>query len=142
MRLTKCTSLFLSFLLLVSNMGLAFNVHFCEGQIASITSVFNVEEVCEVQPVPALEEKACCAEAAKDHKSCCDDKIVDLKDKDHDVVIKFTFGGDFLFHVAPITEIPSFIPKAVFPVKKDAVYHFEPENPPLFKLYHQYIFYA
>jgi len=54
----KQICLFLAFFLLVSNSGLAFNVHFCKGKIASVSSVFSKEEVCKMLIV---KEKACCA---------------------------------------------------------------------------------
>ena len=50
----KQLSILIAFLVLVSNSGLAFNVHFCEGKIASITSVFSKEEVCDM---PIVVEK-------------------------------------------------------------------------------------
>lgn len=74
----KQISIFIAFFVLVSNSGLAFNVHFCEGKIASVTSVFSDTEVCKI---PVKEEKICCAKAEPTHEKCCSDKEVNLKIK-------------------------------------------------------------
>ncbi len=140
MAFKKCTSLFLAFLLLVSNIGLAFNVHYCEGEIASVRSIYSNEEVCEMPTLPS--EKACCAEAAKDHKDCCKDKTVDLQDKSDDIIIKtFSFSAVAL---SPVLSwklaYDNYEPQLA---KETAVaYYFDAHSPPLFKLYSQYIFYA
>ena len=63
----KHISLLIALLVLVSNSGLAFNVHYCEGKIASISSVFSDEEVCGTsdseltKQKPILVEKISCA---------------------------------------------------------------------------------
>lgn len=81
----------MAFLLLVSNSGLAINVHFCEGNIAAISSAFAKEEVC-IKPVEA--EKACCAKPDPTHKKCCSDKEVNLKGKIEKILLK-TVSSDF-----------------------------------------------
>ena len=54
MQFKKHISLLIAFFLLVSNSGLAFNVHYCGDKIAAVSSVFSTEEVCVV---PVKEEK-------------------------------------------------------------------------------------
>lgn len=141
MNIKKCTSLFLAFLLLVSNIGLAFNVHFCEGKIASISSVYSVEETCDA-PKSNPAEKECCAEKAKDHKQCCKDKVVDLEDNSSDTIIKtFSFQIDAPFLVEDWK--PSLFNEVVALKRAEkTVYYCDANAPPLFKLYSQYIFYA
>ena len=135
----KSTSMFLAFLLLVSNIGLAFNVHYCGGQIAAVTSIYSSEEVCEM---PVLTEKACCAAADVDHKSCCKDKVVDLQDKSDDSIVKsFSFSVDAFFpsvqwHQFAVSYHPELLSD------NTASYYCDTHSPPLFKLYSQYIFYA
>lgn len=76
-RVKKHVSLFLAILFLVSNLGLAFNVHYCEDKIASITieNVFSNQEVedncCQIE----IKFPACCKKIEK-KKCCCDDKII------------------------------------------------------------------
>jgi hypothetical protein len=91
MNIKKHISILTSLLILVSNSGLAFSVHYCEGKIASISSVFSEEEVCEMQ---VLVEETCCAKPEKAHKDCCSDKKVDLKNKTEKIIIK-TISLDF-----------------------------------------------
>ena len=73
MNFKKCTSVLMAFYLLVSTSGFAFNVHYCEGEIASISSIFKMEEPCEMEE--PHEEKTCCALVADDHSSCCSDQF-------------------------------------------------------------------
>lgn len=140
MRFKKATSFFLAFLLLVSNLGLAFNVHFCEGKIAAVTTVFNVEEVCEM-PQPQV-EKNCCKEAAVSHKKCCDDKVVDLQDDADQIAVK-TFSLSISAPFIAVVDNPvAFVLKPVIKSDAPADYYCESHAPPLFKLYRQLIFYA
>ena len=50
MNLKKCTGLFLALLLLVSNIGFAFDVHYCGGKIASVSLKTTAEPVVEKKP--------------------------------------------------------------------------------------------
>ena len=130
----------MAILLLVSNMGLAFNVHFCEGKIASVSSVYNVEEVCEMKEQPAT--KSCCTQKSKDHKDCCQDKVVDLQDDSKEVIIKtISFQLDI---PAVIQEWKPMVFKSLSVLKRNqpVVYCCDANAPPLYKRYHQYIFYA
>jgi hypothetical protein len=69
----KQISVFLAFLLLVSNVGLAFNVHYCGGELASVS--LN-------SPLPSLKsEKGCCEKVASEKDSCCKDKKVVFQKK-------------------------------------------------------------
>lgn len=132
MNLKKCTGLFLAFLLLVSNIGFAIDVHYCGGNIASISLSTKVS---------ASPEKKCCG--AKEKKnSCCKDKLVHFEKKSDNATLKI-----FFFQLAfpaviqqynPITflAVPNFKNNQVIAYCSDA------NAPPLFKLYHQYIFYA
>ena len=136
----KHISFILAFFLLVSNSGLVFNVHFCEGSIASVSSVFSKEEACEM-PVQAGGKK-CCAEKAKKHKSCCNDKLVNLKDKsDHLILKSFSFNSDFIFLNEEWNPI---ISSSIFSFNEKYItsYFCDANAPPFFKLYHKYIFYA
>ena len=132
MNLKKCTGLFLAFLLLVSNIGFAFDVHYCGGEIASVSLKTTAEPVVE---------KKCCGSKEKKN-SCCKDKVVHFEKKSDDATIKFFF---FQFAFPAVTqdykplvflELPSFKKKEVLSYYADA------NAPPLFKLYHQYIFYS
>lgn len=136
----KHISILTALLVLVSNSGLAFNVHYCEGKIASITSVFSQEEVCEM---PVVVEKTCCAKKLEtNHKKCCSDKKVDLKNKTEKIIIKIisldfepAFYSDYKDQVFAIVAKQNFIHE--FPA-----FYCESNAPPLYKLYCQYTFYS
>ena len=133
MNIKKCTSLFLAFLLLVSNVGLAFEVHYCGSKIASVS----------LKPTYSTFEhsKKCCAKKKKD-VSCCSNKVVHFEKKSDNATVK-----TFFFQVdAPliVTENPTFVFNSVSNFKNNQIisYYSDAHAPPLFKLYHQYLFYA
>lgn len=139
MSFRKSTSLILAFFLLVSNMGMALNLHFCEGKLASISTAYNVQETCEILK---SSDKKCCAEKETDHKKCCSDKELDLKKNSEEVIIKI-----FSFQVDVPCLVNDWKP-IIFEVLQESVpqnsfeYICDANAPPLFKLYSQYIFYA
>lgn len=139
MNFKKHISILTALLILVSNSGLAFNVHYCEGKIASVSSVFSQEKACDM---PIVIEDACCAKPEKVHKDCCSDKKVNLKTKTEKIVIK-TISLDF--EPAFFPEYKNYTFTAVA-VEKDNVenpaFHYDSNAPPLYKLYCQYTFYA
>lgn len=123
----------MAFLLLVSNAGLAFNVHFCGGSISSISSVYNT---------PGAEKDCCGKSIVTSHKKCCTDKVVNLKGKtDYGVVKAFSFQADMLFVVHPVKPVV-FSHNMVYKTCQVSTYYCDAHAPPLFKLYTQYIFYA
>ena len=138
MKITKCTSLLLALLVLFSNAGLAFNVHYCGGNIAGITSVYGVSEKTDVDSVP---KKSCCGEKTTDKKSCCKDKLIKVKEKS-DVTFKtFTFQIDAPFVIQNWKPIV-FAPISKISQQQTNNYYCDAHAPPFYKLYSQYIFYA
>ena len=134
----KLISGLLAFLLLVSNSGFAFSVHFCGGEIASITTPFTNLEVCDM---PQAEKKSCCAAPSDDDKPCCENKTLDLK-KSSDVIVKvFSLELASPFVVVLAQSTPELVMREMALYQKD-YYFFEDTSPSLFKLYSQYIFYA
>jgi hypothetical protein len=132
MNLKKCTGLFLALLLLVSNIGFAFDVHYCGGKIASVS--LNTS-------VAASSEKKCCGTVEK-KSSCCKDKVVHFEKKSDDATLKFFF---FQFAFAPVVhEFKSLVFIAIPSFKNSQItsYYSDANAPPLFKLYNQYIFYS
>lgn len=132
MNFKKCTSLFLVFLLLVSNLGFAFDVHYCGDSIASITLKTFVAK---------QEQKKCCAINKKD-SSCCKDKVIHVEKKADNATIK-----TFLFQIAlpflnPTHSLIVFQNNTFSASNKVLAYYVDANAPPLFKLYYQYIFYA
>lgn len=132
MNLKKCTGLFLAFLLLISNIGFAFDVHYCGGKIASVS----LNTTASASP-----EKKCCGVSEK-KSSCCKDKVIHLEKKSDDATLKI-----FFFQIAFHAVIQEFKPIAFLAVsnfKSNQIisYYSDANAPPLFKLYNQYIFYS
>ena len=138
MNIEKCTSLFLAFLLLVSNVGMAFNVHYCGDAIASVSSVFNTEEPCVMDVHP--EEKSCCSASSENHDGCCSDETIQA-DFDDVVIKQVHFDFDYV-SVLPTVEF-SFYTNRVEQINEQLFdYYCDANAPPLYQLYSQFVFYA
>lgn len=132
MKLKKCTVMFLAFLLLVSNFGFAFDVHYCGGKIASVSLNTSVS---------ATPEKKCCG-ASEKKSSCCKDKVVHFEKKtDHATIKVFFFQLDFPAVIQEFKPI-AFLSVPNFKSNQIISYYSDANAPPLFKLYNQYIFYS
>jgi hypothetical protein len=134
MKFKKHISIFLAVLLLVSNVGLAFNVHYCGGEISSISLNSTLQSV--------QNEKGCCGKKIISKKdSCCKDKkIVFQKKTDNGVVKSFSFQFDYAFLV-PDCQPAVFIATPSFKNNLSLSYYCDANAPPLFKLYSQYLLY-
>ncbi|MFV8378504.1 HYC_CC_PP family protein [Flavobacterium sp. LB3R33] len=133
MKFNRHISLLLAFFVLVSNMGLAFNVRYCGNDITSVTL-----------KTPAQDqnlEKDCCGVIEK-KSHCCKDKEVKFQKKTDDLIQKtVSFHSDFILLT---NEWNPSVFSFVSNFKKNAftLYYCDANAPPFFKLYHQYIFYA
>lgn len=135
----KHISLLIAILVLVSNSGLAFTVHYCEGKIASISSIFSEEEICDA---PVVVEKICCSKPETTHKECCSDKKFDLKNKTEKIIIK-TISLDFTpAYFVQYNDSVSFVTFAESHTDETITFYGEANAPPLYKLYCQLTFYA
>lgn len=123
----------LAVLLLVSNVGFAFNVHYCGEEIAfvSLKSAFSSNNT----------EKKCCGIVEK-KSHCCKNKVFHFQKKSESSNLNvFTFNSDILFlnqdwKPILITSTPNFNRNSI------TSYFCDANAPPFFKLYSQYIFYA
>lgn len=144
----KHISILVALLVLVSNSGLAFNVHYCEGKIASISSIFSKEEICEpsaselTKQIPDNLEGNCCAKPEITHKECCSDKKVNLKNKTEKIIIK-TLALDYNpEYFSSYKYLPPSIIDVDINTDKFIAFYGETNAPPLYKLYCQLTFYA
>jgi hypothetical protein len=131
MNFKKCINILLVFFLLVSNLGMSFNVHYCEDEIASfsINSVTNSYEV----------EKDCCGIIEKKSK-CCKNKIIKSNEK-FDQIISKSFSLDY--DIVCNKWKPLVFPNAFnFQQKASISYYCIANSPPLYLLYSQYSFYG
>lgn len=133
MKLKKHISIILTFLILISNIGFAFNVHYCGGKISSVS--FGSE-------APVVQDKNdCCFKNKAKKISCCKDKKIVFQKKMTEKIVKtFSFQLDTPFLI-PVYQ--SFVFNA-FPGFKNNVllsYYCDANAPPLYKLYSQYLLY-
>ncbi|MDI1315825.1 hypothetical protein [Flavobacterium sp.] len=144
----KHISLLVALLVLVSNSGLAFTVHYCEGKIASISSIFSEEEICGpsaselTKQIPDNLELKCCAKPEITHKECCSDKKINLKIKTEKIIIKTlaldcqpAYFSSYNYSVSSIIDVENSSDKFIS-------FYGETNAPPLYKLYCQLTFYA
>ena len=141
MNFKKHISFILAVFLLVSNTGFAIDVHYCGDKIAYIKPVFfkNSESISQ-------EDKGCCPPKANSilnkKGSCCKDKVVHFQKKSGKVTLNsISFQPDFVYlfeewNSIIISKTPNFEKSSI------TSYYCDANAPPLFKLYHQYIFYA
>lgn len=142
MQIKKHISLILSFLILVANMGLMLNVHYCKGQISDVTFAYKAQEPCNDHH--KAKAKSCCGIVTKEnHKSCCKNDLVELDDTTEDIILVKSLQLD-LASFCPINEWKSVALYSNTPSvsKQTNVYYCAPNAPPLFKLYCSYMLYA
>jgi hypothetical protein len=134
MRFKKHISIFLAVLLLVSNVGLAFNVHYCGGKISSVSLNSTLPSV--------QSEKGCCEKkvVSKKDRCCKDKKIVFQKKTDNGIVKSFSFQFDYLYLVPEFQPVV-FETTPSFKNNLSLSYYCDANAPPLFKLYSQYLLY-
>ena len=141
MKFKKYISIILAFFLLVSNVGFAIDVHYCGGEVASIKPIYwkNTESFNSVKD-------NCCGSKATSNvqkkDSCCKDKVVHFQKKSENITLNsISFLPNFVFLVEEWNPI-IFSKISKFECIRITSYYCDANAPPLFKLYHQYIFYA
>ena len=122
----------LAFLILVSNVGFAFNVHYCGGKIASVS--FSSE-------TPSVQDKSDCCLKKEKTTSCCKDKKIVFKKKTTEKIVKiFSFQIDTPFLI-PVYQSLVFNTVPYFKNTVSLSYYCDANAPPLYKLYSQYLLY-
>jgi len=124
--------------LLVSTSGLAFNVHYCGGEVASVSSIFEVDEPCEMEV--EHEEISCCAKPSDDHSGCCSDEVIQA-DFDEVIIKQISFDFDFV-SILPVFTTHLFYSNEVVKTKQLLEYYCDSNAPPLYQLFSQFVFYA
>lgn len=129
----KQLSVLLTCFLLVSNLGLAFNVHYCDDEIASIS----------LHVVPSVAQKSdeCCG-IVEDDSQCCNDKVIKAEIKIDQIIVKsLSFDADFIL-VNDYYKPQVFISENNFKQRDKVSYYCDANAPPLYLLYSQYTLYA
>lgn len=138
MNFKKCTSFLMAIYLLVSTSGLAFNVHYCGGEVASVSSIFKADEPCETDA--EQDEESCCAKPSEDHSGCCSNEVIQA-DFDDVIIKQINFNFDYV-SVLPVFTTPIFYSKEVVETRQVLDYYCDSNAPPLYQLFSQFVFYA
>ena len=123
----------LAFFILVSNIGMAFNIRYCGDVIESVSLKTPIQG-------QGLEKSCCGIVEKKSH--CCSDKEVKFQKKSQDFIQKnVSFQAHFLLQLSEWN--PTFF-LFVSNLKngQSTSYYCHTNAPPFFKLFHKYIFYA
>ena len=129
----KQISIILAVFLLVSNLGLAFNVHYCADKIASVSvsTISNSQEI----------EKDWCGKVVIESK-CCKNKIIKSTEKPDQITVKISSLDAQYNLVFNEWQPVVFLEKSNFQPRDFATYYCDANAPPLYLLYSQYTFYA
>jgi hypothetical protein len=134
MNCKKGIGFFLALMILVSNVGFAFTMHYCGGKVAS----FSVQTIAPLATV----KKSCCAKKVIEKDSCCKNKTVHFEKKtDHATLKAFSFEPIELCLIPEFKKLTT-VQQLTFVSTTTETYYCDAHAPPLFKLFHQYIFYA
>jgi len=133
MILRKHISILLTFFLLVSNLGLAFNVHYCDGKIESVSL--------STAPATIKSVDECCGIIEKESQ-CCNDKVIKSDVKSDQIIVKtLSFDAEFI----PVTDfwkpqVSTF--NSNFQKRDNITYYCDANAPPFYLLYRQLTFYC
>ncbi len=139
----KWISFVFLFALLFSNVGLAFNIHYCQGQIEKISLAYthdHTDAACEMHKKP---EKKCCKKPEVQKKDdCCKDSVVTQQPTDKNFVKTFPTQLDHFIVPEPWNPLDSLSHIPQEDSSTTVLFYCDSHAPPLFKLYCQLIFYA
>lgn len=129
----KLTSVILIVFILFSNLGLAFNVHFCHDKIASVSFDFLT---------PEGDDSNCCCIKKDVKKKCCSETTIKTNKKSDNFLLK-SFSLDFEQFVA-VEQFNFNFKEQIFSIESQKLIenYSESNSPPLYKLYCQLVFYA
>lgn len=129
----KHVSIVLTIFLLVSNLGLAFNVHYCDDAIESITL--------NAAPSSAATIDECCGIIEKESQ-CCNDKVIKAELKSDQIIVKVLSFDAIFIAVTDCWKPQAFSQKTTFKKRDAATYYCDAHAPPFYLLYSQQTFYA
>lgn len=139
MQLRNKTAILLSFLILFSNLGLAFNVHYCHNKIASVSFKYQIDEPCQSFENAST---SCCAKKTESHKECCSNKVVKSdKKSDNTIVDTFQLNLQAFLISQSFESSYEFIQEQITKSEK-LEFYCDSNAPPFYKLFCQLIFYA
>lgn len=131
--MNKITGFILSFFILISNLGLAVNIHYCHDKVASVSLDYST---------PNDDDSNCCCIKKDIKKKCCSETTIKTEKKsDNFVVTTLNFE---LQQFVPYQHFDFNFQKEIVSIEKQKLIenYSESHSPPLYKLYCQLVFYA
>lgn len=129
----RFTAILVTTVILFSNLGLAFNVHYCHDEIASVSIDYSIQND---------DNSNCCCVKKNVQKKCCSDTTIKTDNKSDNFVVKQV---DFDLQQFVITQQfeNNFQTQIVSIQRQNLIENYsEANSPPLYKLYCQFVFYA
>ncbi|MFD0863734.1 hypothetical protein ACFQ1M_16080 [Sungkyunkwania multivorans] len=126
---------------LMTKVGVAFNLHFCGEQLASVTTMFE-SNGCGMEM--AAEAKPSCESEQLSKPSCCSDEVLLVQNQDENPISDvLSLSQDQLMAVLTTALVFD-----LFSVESESWnnqpphYHYDSHAPPLYALYCSYTFYG
>lgn len=135
----KQIAIVLSFLLLVSNMGLAFNAVFCCEKLVAISSSTASDNDCHI----IKKKSTSCCDIIIENENCCATKKIDIKPTVSQLLlkdIKLSFENFSLFVNTDFVYFSILNKPAI--KKETFLYVFNSSSPPLYKLLCRFVTYG
>ena len=131
--MNKITGFILSFFILISNLGLAVNIHYCHDKVASVSLDYST---------PSGDDSNCCCIKKDLKKKCCSETSIKAEKKSDNFVVK-SLSLD-LGQFVPTQQFDFNFQNQIISInnKKLIENYSESNSPPLYKLYCQLVFYA
>lgn len=133
--ITKLGHILFSLLLIFSNSGLAFSLHYCEEKLASVSVT--------IESMAMDKEPDSCCLSNKENTPCCDDKSVEAPQTDDEFLSKILKINESTF-ILPYEVAHIFVKTASAERKLSNSYtqNTQSNSPPLYQLYCRLVFYA
>ncbi|MFJ1429651.1 HYC_CC_PP family protein [Capnocytophaga canimorsus] len=133
--ITKLGHILFSLLLIFSNSGLAFSLHYCKEKLASVSVT--------IESMAMDKEPDSCCLSDKENTSCCDDKSVEAPETDDEFLSKILKINESTF-ILPYEVAHIFVKTASAERKLSNSYtqNTQSNSPPLYQLYCRLVFYA
>ncbi|MFK8289389.1 HYC_CC_PP family protein [Capnocytophaga canimorsus] len=133
--ITKLGHILFSLLLIFSNSGLAFSLHYCKEKLASVSVT--------IESMAMDKEPDSCCLSDKENTPCCDDKSVEAPQTDDEFLSKILKINESTF-ILPYEVAHIFVKTASAERKLSNSYiqNTQSNSPPLYQLYCRLVFYA
>ncbi len=139
--------LFLSGILVFFNSGIALNIHYCQGNVASVSSIFQEEEkscgIFQSHSCEATTEHSCCEPKTNISSACCSDDVLLLQDFSDKVFSEKEFLKTKIIAVSVLV-LKGYLGEVVSSKENYFIadYSFESNAPPLYQLYCNYTYFG